>query len=112
MNLESLIAKYPSERKAINKLGHLMTTGEHREYTLNRLSDLAEPNSIETFAGVLGELVRAGKIKLVIRVISPSTQGGIAEFTSLDEVPDVVHDWRTDRDLEVKTDDLRVVYVT
>jgi hypothetical protein len=112
MNLEFLIAKYPSESKAIARLAQLITTGEHKEYTLNRLSDLTKPNSIETFAGVLGELVRTGAIKLVIRVISPSTQGGIAEFRSLDDVPDVVHDWRTDRDLEIKTDDLRVVYVT
>jgi len=112
MNLKSLIAKYPSEGPAIARLAELLRSGEHKEYTLNRLSDLVNPDSVEVFAGVLGELVRSGDIKLVIRVVSPATQGGIAEFTSLDEVPHVLHDWRTDRDLEVKTDDLRVVYVT
>ena len=112
MNLESLTAKYPSEREALRRLARLLTTSRHEEYTLNRLSDLIEPNSKEALAAALGELVRSGDIKLVFRVISPATRGGIAEFTSLDEVPPVVHDWRTDRDVEVTTDDLRAVYVT
>jgi hypothetical protein len=112
MNLESLTAKYPSERPAMTRLAQLISTGEHKEYTLNRLCDLVEPKSIENLAGALGELVRSGEIKLVIRVISPSTQGGIAEFSSIDDVPAVVHDWRSDKDVEVRTDNLRVVYVT
>jgi hypothetical protein len=112
MNLESLTAKYPSERQAIAKLAELLSSGEHKEYTLNRLSDLVHPNSVESLAGALGELVRSGELKLIVRVISPSTQGGIADFRSLDEVPDVIRDWRTDREIEVNTDDLRVVYLT
>ena len=112
MNFDFLIAKYPSERRAIAKLAEILGTEEHREYTLNRLSDLVHPNSRESLAGALGELVRAGDVKLVIRVVSPSTHGGIADFASLDEVPDTIHDWRTDQDLEVSADDLRVLYVT
>jgi len=112
MNLESLTARYPSERQSLGKLAELLTTGGHAEYTLNRLSDLVEPNSKEALAGALGELVRSGEIKLVVRVISPRTRGGIGEFSSLDEVPDVVHDWRSDKDIEVTAEDLRVLYIT
>jgi hypothetical protein len=112
MNLETLIDKYPSERRAIIKLGEVLGSGEHEEFTLNRLTDLVHPTSIELLAGALGELVRSGKLRLVVRVISPSTHGGIADFDSLDEVPDVIHDWRTDREVEVKADDLRVLYLT
>lgn len=112
MNLESLTAKYPSESQSLRKLADLLTIGEHAEYTLNRLSDLVEPNSQEALAGALGELVRSGEIKLVIRVVSPSTQGGIKDFKSLADVPEVVHDWRSDRQVEVTAENLRVLYVT
>jgi len=112
MNLESLTARYPSERQAIARLIALLSQGEHKEYTLNRLIDLVRPKSTEELAAALGDLVRSGDIKLVIRVVSPSTRGGIADFASLADVPDVVHDWRSDRDVEVTPDDLRVVYVT
>jgi len=112
MNLDSLIAKYPSERRAIARLAEVLSSGEHKEYTLNRLSDLVHPNNVESLAGALGELVRSGELKLIVRVISPSTHGGIRDFHSLDEVPEVVRDWRSDTDIEVKPQDLRVMYIT
>jgi len=76
------------------------------------LSDLVHPNSVESLAGALGDLVRSGELKLVVRVISPSTLGGIADFRSLDEVPQIVRDWRSDTEMEVKPQDLRLVYIT
>jgi hypothetical protein len=112
MNLDSLIAKYPSERDAIARLAEVLSSDEHKEYTLNRLSDLVHPNSVESLAGALGELVRSGELKLIVRVISPSTLGGIKDFRSLEEVPHVVRDWRSDTEIEVKPQNLRLVYTT
>jgi hypothetical protein len=112
MNLESLTAKYPSERESLRKLAELLRRGEHAEYTLNRLSDLVEPNSKEALAGALGELVRSGEIKFVIRVISPRAQGGIKDFESVEEVPAIVYDRYTDTELEVTPENLRLLYRT
>jgi hypothetical protein len=61
---------------------------------------------------VLAELVCTGELKQVVRVISPSTQGGIGDFRCLEEVPNVLHDWRADLQIEVRPEDLRVIYIT
>lgn len=82
------------------------------EYTLNDLCDSLRPDSREALALALADFVHQGKIKRIIRVISPTKQGGIKDFDSLDEVPRSIHDWRTDVEIEVHPDDLRVVYKT
>jgi hypothetical protein len=112
MNLDFLIAKYPSEREAIERLSEVLGSVEEKEYTLNRLTDLVHPNSVESLAGALGELVRSGELKFVVRVISPSTLGGIKDFQSLEDVPPVLRDWRSDTDIEVSPQNLRLVYKT
>ncbi len=112
MNLESLTAKYPSERQSLRKLAELLSSSENQEFTLNRLSDLVEPNSKEALAGALGELVRSGEIKFVIRVISPRAQGGIKDFESIEQVPAVVYDRYTDTQVEVTAENLRLLYRT
>ena len=112
MSFESIANRYPSERAATTKLEEILArplrAGE--EYTLNSLCDLVTPQDRDTFAMLLGDLARAGFLKLVVRVLSPGTQGGIGEYATLDEVPEVVHDWRTDSELHVSPENLRVIY--
>ena len=48
----------------------------------------------------------------MIRVISPTTRGGIKDFDSLTDVPDRIHDWRADSEMEVEPDNLRILYMT
>jgi hypothetical protein len=112
MNFESIVSKHPSEGEAIAKLRDILvgTKRQGDEFTLNRLCDLATPNSREEFAIILGELARGGLIRLIVRVISPSTQGGIKDFSTLDEVPEVIHDWRTDLEVHVSPENLCVIY--
>lgn len=113
MSFEPIISKHPSEREAIVRLERLLhqPASQRAEYTLNSLSEIVRPRNREELASVLGDLVRQGELKQVIRVVSPTTQGGIKDFESFDEVPRVIHDWRTDTEIEVRPDNLRVVYV-
>jgi len=85
--------------------------GKALEFTLEELCDLVKPKSREELVLALGDLVRTGKIKQVIRVVSPKTQGGIGDYETLDDVPSVANDWRTDTQIEVTPDDLRVIYI-
>ena len=85
--------------------------GQATEFTLDRLCDLVQPKTREELALTLGELIQQGKIKQVIRVESPKIPGAIKDFGSLNEVPQFIHDWRTDREIEVSPDDLVVLYV-
>ena len=114
MNFEFIISKFPFEREALARLGHFLNNhGQGGEqFTFNRLCEVVEPHSREQFAAALGELVRQGILKQVIRVISPTTRGGIKDFDSLTDVPDRIHDWRADSELEVEPDNLRILYIT
>jgi hypothetical protein len=113
MNFGLIADKYPTEREALARLDELLAhlSPSDREFTLNRLCELLHPRSREALASVLGELVRQGVFKLVVRVVSPATQGGIKDYESLEAVPDSIHDWRSDREIEVTPELLRVVYV-
>ena len=112
--MSSVLTVNKGERVAVAKLKRLLAehSGDQSEYTLNDLYDLLCPESREGLAMVLADLVKEGKIKQVIRVISPTKQGGIKDFDSLNDVPRFIRDWRTDVEIEVHPDDLRVVYKT
>lgn len=114
MNFEFITSKFPFERDALARLGHFLA--EHgasgEQFTFTRLCEVVEPRSREQFAAALGELVRQGILKQVVRVISPTTRGGIKDFDSLTDVPDRIHDWRADSEMEVEPDSLRIVYIT
>ncbi len=112
--MSSVLTLNKGERAVTAKLKRLLAehSGDKSEFTLNDLYDLLHPDSREELAMVLADLVKQGKIKQVIRVISPTKQGGIKDFNSLDDVPQSIHDWRTDTEIEVHPDDLRVVYKT
>jgi hypothetical protein len=113
MNFERVTSKHPSERAAIVRLGKLLEkySGQRTEYSLNRLCDEVSPKNRDAFTSALGELVRQGTLKLVFRVLSPGTEKGIKDFESLDEIPDVLDDFRTGTRIEVTPENLRAVYV-
>lgn len=114
MSFASIADKYPTERVALTKLQRFLAkhSSEHSEFTLDMLCDLLQPQSRDELAMALGELVRKGEIKKVVRVVSPTTQGGIKDFDSLEKIPRFIHDWRNDVEIEVNPDLLRTVYIT
>ena len=113
MNFGSIVDKYPTERDTIARLERLLSSSAPAdvEYTLNDLCELLRPRTREGMATVLGELVRGGVFRQVVRVLSPATKGGIGDFKSLEEVPRSLHDWRSDREVDITPEDLRVIYI-
>lgn len=85
--------------------------GQRAEFTLERLSDLVHPRNREELVLALGQLVRKGRLKKLIRVVSPRTQGGIGDYASLDDVPRFTTDWRSGMQIEITPEDLRFIYV-
>lgn len=58
---------------------------------------------------MLQHLVKLGLLRKVVRVESPG-RGGIGDYPSLEDVPRVIHDWKTGLDVEVAADDIHLVY--
>ncbi len=113
MNFERIADKYPAEREALDRLERLLEQGSasRPEYTFGFLCDLLRPRSREGLALVLAELVHAGRLKRVVRVVSPTTQGGLGDFDGIEAVPAHLHDWRADLQIEVRPEDLRIIYI-
>lgn len=114
VNLENLIVKFPQERDTIQRLGNLISENSenpsNKVFTLQRLYDLASPSTALVFAQLLNELVERNIIKKIVRVESPSL-GGIADFSSITEVPTTINDWQQDdMAIEVKPENIRVLY--
>lgn len=88
----------------------LQGAAKGEEYTLDYLTQRLSDYPPEVLAVALAELVREGVLEQIIRIESPTTHGGIAQYTSLQEVPREIHDWRADEDIHVRPEDLRVIY--
>jgi hypothetical protein len=110
---ETLISKFPQERDTIQRLLDVLNDNEGttrlKEYTLKRLFDLTSPRSELVLTQALNYLVKGGVLRRVIRVESPN-QGGLKDFSSLMDVPDKIHDWRRDMEMNVTPDDINVLY--
>lgn len=57
---------------------------------------------------MLQHLVKLGLLRKVVRVESPGRGG--KDYESLEDVPSVIHDWKTGLDFDVDPDDIRLVY--
>lgn len=80
------------------------------EYTFEYLVNKVHPSSPEALAAALAFLVDKGILTQVVRVESPSAQGGIKDYPSIQAIPDEIHDWRAGEDIAVKPEYLRVIY--
>ncbi len=111
VSLDSTISRFPQERKALGRFSALLNSlTEERDYTFEHLYRKVRPSSPEVFALILADLVNRGLVTKLIRVESPVGKGGIADFSTLADVPQEIHDWRTDRDLPVQPENLRVFF--
>lgn len=112
--LQDLIQKFPREKAAIEKLEALRKeatsdTSLGYEFTQERFFDRFSLSPTLETAGFLAELEERGVIHRIIRVESRAG-GGIADYDSLVDVPDTLHDFRTDKVINVGAEDLRVLY--
>ena len=83
-----------------------------REYTPQQLYLEISPSSAEALALVLDELSREGVVRRVYRVESPMSHSGIKDFSSIEEIPEVLHDWTVDQEIEVDPSFIRPIFKT
>ena len=112
--LENLISNLTdNQRDAINRFEHYVcSTDIHNDLflTINRLYDILSPASQGSLAKLLGDLVDAGLLKLVVRIESPETGGGIEDYSSITEVPDTLHDIYSDHEFHVNPENIKILY--
>jgi hypothetical protein len=107
---DALINKFPDEQTAIMRLAELVGGERSRQMTFDHLVVKLAPNSVENLAVILAELTKLGLVRRFIRLESPRG-GGVEDYSSLEDVPERIHDWRTDEDIEVTPQNLRVFYM-
>jgi hypothetical protein len=102
----------PIEKKSLELLGELYKENHDNSNKvfplpifLERLSLSPSPASYS----IITFLENKGLVKKIIRVESP-TCGGIGDFDSLLDVPDVLEDFRTGLDITVTSDNIKVLY--
>jgi hypothetical protein len=108
-NFAALINRYPSEQASIARLVALVNSERKYEMTFEHLVLELRPASKEALALILAEMAQAGAIRRVLRVESQE-RGGIQDFESLQSVPARIHDWRTDMEVDITLENLRVIY--
>lgn len=114
VKFDSLIAEFPEERQAVERLSALLDSCarshlEYHELTIQRLFDELQPSSNRVLAKLLISAVRHGLIQRKIRVIS-DRKGGIGDFDSIADVPSVMFDSRIGIEIEVRPDQVQMIY--
>ena len=111
INSETLINSFPQDHDTVQRLLDIFDDNQGclKEFTLKRLFDRTMPRSELALAQILNHLVSTGAIKRIVRVESPNL-GGLKDFSSLMEVPEVIHDWRRDIDMCVTPEDINILY--
>jgi hypothetical protein len=79
-------------------------------FTIQRLMQVAKDDNLYEVAGDVADLVEEGLLEQFVVVESPSGRGQLKEFPSILDVPERLHDWRTDLEFDVAPENIRVLY--
>lgn len=111
-NFSSIIGEVPIRSPAREELLRALEEARdaHAELTFEQLSQKAGSPGLERLALVMSNLVRHGLVKQKFRVESPSGLGGIEDFDSLSNIPQQIDDWRTNNTLDIRPDNIVVIY--
>jgi hypothetical protein len=110
INLGNITSKFHEGLGTTVRLDRLAShwhTGE--VYTFDHLNQEISPSSTQNLALIVAELVQRGFLEKLVRVESP-TGGGIKDFPSVEDVPDTIYDFHSDREIEVQPDNLRILF--
>jgi len=113
IELQVLRSQYPTDQDLIDRLEAFFNSpnlGEDAEFTFDNIYNAAKPPTEEKLSLLVSELVSRGILRRKIHVESPATKGGVGTFEKLSEIPETIHDWRTDADFKPDLDDLRIVF--
>lgn len=110
LNLDLLTSKFPQDIDAIYKLADLIENrvGKNTELSLERIIDISNPSSNFAISSLLQMLVSQGIFKRIIRL--EVNDSAVKDYESLDQIPNIEHDWRNDVDVEVRPENLRIYY--
>jgi hypothetical protein len=113
--LENLIHRYPHERDSIIRLFDIIEAEEKliskpHIFTINRIFEKTRPTSTLQFAEILSFLEQQGILQKILRVESPTTKAGIKDFSTYLDIPHVIHDPYSDTDINIKSDNVVLLY--
>lgn len=112
IKLDNLTSLFPENKVALEKLTQILHENVGKEdfvLSIERLFDLLKPSSISALNSILSELVDARILKQVLRIES-SAGGGIGDFDTLLNVPPSIYDFRLDQEVEIRFENIRVLY--
>lgn len=89
------------ENRLDTEVGKLRNAETYREVTLNRIKDLVRAPSEAELIRALAKRVSEGKLRVVYRVVSPSTKASLATFKSPLEVPETMLDESTGEEIDI-----------
>lgn len=98
-----LVAKYLDRAVEQRRLGKLRLDPK-------QIQQISEVNTTSELATLISILTTERILRRIVVVESPAG-GGVAEFSSLDEVPVTLHDHLRDISMDVTPNDLKTVYV-
>jgi hypothetical protein len=108
----NLMNKYPENRDVFKRLGVLyieMGRDPRVSLPLLRMLDMLSLTPSSGTFSIIRLLEKKGFIRKVVRVESPS-ELGLMDFDSISDVPDVIEDFRTGMDLNVKPEHIKILY--
>jgi hypothetical protein len=107
-------AQIESERKRREdlkkRIAQLFATNIQSQFTVRHLESKLGRVSITALSLALAELQAEGVIEKIVRVESPESHGGIGDYSSLEEVPGSLEDWRTGRTVEVTPENMTLLF--
>jgi Iap family predicted aminopeptidase len=112
----NIINRVPSSAQALDLVAKYLDSAEEQK----RLHKLRlDPNLIQRISGVntsselavLISLLTSEHILRRVVVVESPAGGGVAEYSSVEEIPDSLHDHLRDVWMDVTPSDLRTVYV-
>lgn len=113
---ENIINRRPASASALALLEEYLESAASQK-RLHKLrldprliQQIGKVNSSAELAVLISILLSEHILKRVIVVESPAG-GGVAEFSSLDEVPEAVHDHLRDTWMRVTLGDVRTIYI-
>lgn len=114
IRLDPLIDEFPEQRASVEKLADFIDKkaeerGPAKEFTVQRIFDTVSPVSQAVLLEILQRLVEQGVLEKILRVESDA-MGGIGDFHSLTEIPPVIWDSRSGHEVEVRLDQVRLIY--
>ncbi|MEP1383483.1 MAG: hypothetical protein ABJK64_06775 [Paraglaciecola sp.] len=95
--------------KKIEKLRLEYLDSAKRVFTLPMILEKLSLSPSPSSFSLIKHLEKTGEINKILRVESPSL-GGVGDFESISDIPEVIDDFRTGLELQVRPENIRVLY--